>query len=235
MRTPARGPFRAFLALSDEFARHPDYRWYPHSVLSNLSQLLRRTTLASMRNELHRLCARKGTLSAVAGSLFRKLPVLPTRIDGQQAPISLPVTEWVVFKACVYAMVTVMTIERSELWMRRFDRICANLIAHPQYMDQLEGRTHCAVEFVRIAKAHVQFRCYCQTTKRALNASYLRMCMRTMDSTEPRGTCSICMKTVCKRHTRLPCGHTYHKVCMLRWLCRATQATCPVCRRSLDV
>lgn len=235
MRNPARGPFRAFIALSNEFACHPDYRWYINNVLFNLAQLTRQSAPADMRNELRRLHGCKGTLSAVAGSLLGRLPSSTTRIDLRLALPSLPVSEWTMFKALVYAMVNVMTTERNESWMRRFECICTSLCAHPQYMDRLQGRAHRAIEFVRIAGVHVHFKCYRQTTKRALSLSYLSSCMQTTDDTESRGACSICMISVCKRHVRLPCGHVYHKACMLKWLCKAAQCTCPVCRQTLCV
>ena len=240
MRNPARGPFRAFLTLSNEFARHPDYRWYTNNIMFNLAQLTRQCIPADMREDLRRMKERGGTLSTVAERLLLHLPPRNVYIDllSDIYIDPFPVSEWALFKSCVYAMVNVMTTERNETWMNRFKGICTNLCAHPQYMDQLQGRPTRAVEFVRLAKAHVQFKCYCQSTKRALSALYLNSCMCTSDETTdttPLEPCSVCMKRVRKRHVRLPCGHVFHKVCMLRWMCKASRFTCPVCRQTLHV
>ena len=44
--------------------------------------------------------------------------------------------------------------------------------------------------------------------------------------------CTICLDDICQStvHT-LPCAHSYHRHCILRWL--STNRCCPVCRTSM--
>jgi hypothetical protein len=237
MRTPAQGPFRAFITLSNEFMNHPDYRWYINNVMFNLAQITRQPSLAHMHDELQSIESRCGMLAEVATQVKQRLLPATVVVYTERPLTPSPLTEWVLFKACVYAMINIMTTERSESWMRRFESICRGLYTPPCYIDRLEGCSNRALEFVRVARLHVHAKCYRQTTKRMFGMTYLTKRMRSADVSSPAsgGTCSICMKRVRRRHVALECGHVFHKACMLAWLCKSTRSTCPVCRRCLHV
>jgi len=44
--------------------------------------------------------------------------------------------------------------------------------------------------------------------------------------------CNICLENYrCRQHCqKLPCGHTFHKVCINKWFTKYNR-TCPVCRK----
>jgi hypothetical protein len=50
---------------------------------------------------------------------------------------------------------------------------------------------------------------------------------------EKEDVCVICIETITYQRNRrvLSCGHTFHKMCVLRWL--KTKKSCPTCR--LDI
>ena len=45
----------------------------------------------------------------------------------------------------------------------------------------------------------------------------------------------MCFDEYCRgdRLCQLPCGHTYHAVCIDEWFNRAGQSCCPLCKRDL--
>ena len=45
--------------------------------------------------------------------------------------------------------------------------------------------------------------------------------------------CNICLENYrCRQHCqKLPCGHTFHKVCINKWFTKYNR-TCPVCRKN---
>lgn len=48
------------------------------------------------------------------------------------------------------------------------------------------------------------------------------------------GECSICMVSLVnarRRRLRLPCAHTFHSLCIEKWL--AQSLTCPLCRQDI--
>ncbi|XP_038876917.1 E3 ubiquitin-protein ligase DZIP3-like [Benincasa hispida] len=52
---------------------------------------------------------------------------------------------------------------------------------------------------------------------------------------EETGECCVCCEDLKRKGmevSRIPCGHVYHKSCILTWLERSN--TCPLCRRSLE-
>lgn len=54
-----------------------------------------------------------------------------------------------------------------------------------------------------------------------------------MDSNGQQSTCAICLDVMClgQMVSSLPCEHSFHESCMVRWLHKSLQ--CPLCKRSL--
>ncbi|KAJ1693914.1 hypothetical protein LUZ63_010612 [Rhynchospora breviuscula] len=67
----------------------------------------------------------------------------------------------------------------------------------------------------------------------------LRLCADTgsAGSGKDCNECCVCLSSIkCSDTTRrLPCGHSFHKNCVDRWLLGLRQKTCPLCRLPIGV
>jgi hypothetical protein len=62
----------------------------------------------------------------------------------------------------------------------------------------------------------------------------LRMCLLDLDIVCSQPSCPICSEdfVVGTEETKLPCGHLYHRTCVMPWL--ETKQNCPICRTELS-
>jgi RNA polymerase subunit RPABC4/transcription elongation factor Spt4 len=65
-------------------------------------------------------------------------------------------------------------------------------------------------------------------------AGKLRMCLLDLDVVCSQPSCPICSEdfVVGTEETKLPCGHLYHRTCVMPWL--ETKQNCPICRTELS-
>lgn len=235
MRTYARGSLRAFVSLSNEFERTPTLL-YVHRIIFNLTQLNLISSMNVLKRHVQLLRDRKGLLNEIVHSLLRCLPTTSSaHIQDETFSSTSQITEWNVFESSVFAMVSVLLETVGELRMRTFERICNNMRLWPVHLNRIAGAPNNATDLLRLARYFIMRVRYLRRAKRMEAHAYLAMQMQTKLATSACDLCIVCMRVVHKRHVVLDCGHTFHKTCMLAWICQSNKSTCPVCRQHLPL
>lgn len=49
------------------------------------------------------------------------------------------------------------------------------------------------------------------------------------------GECAICRETIPLHHKELPCQHHFCRPCIITWVKKQVNPTCPLCRKSIDI